>query len=307
VLVPTNLVGVLARRALARGVGARDGIAALDVLTVDRLAERIAAPVLAGSGRRPVTEPVLAAAWRRALAGDPGVFAPVAGHPATVRALAAAHRELREVDDAGQDAVAAGGPIAEDLVRLHRRVVALLRDDWYDVHDLRRTAARSVRPDGTVIVFLPQDLPASGTDLLDKLTDRVTIEGVERDARPGAVLNASDSDDEVRVVVRRIAESLRRTPAHRIAVLYGTTRPYARLLAEHLHAAGIRWNGTGVGPTIERRLARVMRTCSPPRRAGGGGPTCSACWPTRTHGAPAGGSGSPAPRVWSAATTGRCG
>ena len=109
VLVPTNLVGVLVRRALARGFGRRT-IAALDVLTVDRLAERIAAPALVGSGRRPATEPVLAAAWRRALAADPGVFEPVAEHPTTVRALAAAHRELREVDDAGLDAIAARRP-----------------------------------------------------------------------------------------------------------------------------------------------------------------------------------------------------
>src|ERR1019366_5762038 len=70
VLVPANLCGVAARRVLARGVAGRGGVAGLSVLTVDRLAERIAAPALTGAGRRPATNAVLAAAWRRALAED---------------------------------------------------------------------------------------------------------------------------------------------------------------------------------------------------------------------------------------------
>src|SRR5262245_11955453 len=76
VLVPTQLCGVAVRRALAHGVGERAGVAGLSVLTVDRLAERIAAPALVGSGRRPATGPVLAAALRRALSEDAGVFGP---------------------------------------------------------------------------------------------------------------------------------------------------------------------------------------------------------------------------------------
>jgi ATP-dependent helicase/nuclease subunit B len=256
VLVPSNLAGVLVRRALAHGVGSHDGVAGLSVLTLDRLAERIAAPALAGSGRRPVTDPVLAAAWRRVLAGDPGVFGPVAEHRATVRALVTAHRELRDVDDAGLDAVAAGGPIADDLVRLHRRVSSLLRDDWYDVTDLRRTAVAG--DVGVVIHFLPQDVPASGRAFLDTIADLHTIAGIERETPATAVLTASDADDEVRCMVRRVVAALRSTPAHRVAILYGDTRPYARLVADHLGAAGIAWTGRAVRPTIERRLARPL-------------------------------------------------
>src|ERR1700677_4262375 len=77
VLVPTNLCGVIARRVLARGVAGRAGVAGLSVLTVDRLAELIAAPVLTGAGRRSATSPVVAAAWRRALAESAGVFGPL--------------------------------------------------------------------------------------------------------------------------------------------------------------------------------------------------------------------------------------
>jgi hypothetical protein len=265
VIVPSNLAGVLVRRALAAGFGGHHGVAGLTVLTLDRLAERIAAPALAGSGRRPVTRPVLAAAWRRALAGEPGVFRPAADHPSTVRALADAHRELREVDDAGLDAIGTGGAVAADLVRLHRRVIALLSDNWYDTHDLRRVAAQTLTSNavqdeiGAVIVFLPQDLPVSGRELLAGLPDVLTIEGFDRETSATTVLHASDADDEVRCIVRRIAAALHTTPAHRIAVLYGSAQPYARLLDEHLDAAGIRWNGAGVRPTVERRLARLLR------------------------------------------------
>ena len=259
VLVPSNLCGVLVQRALAHGFGARRGVAGLEVLTVDRLADRLAAPVLVGSGRRPSTEPVLAAAWRRALAGEPGAFAPVAGHPSTVRALVAAHRELREVDEAGLDALRAGGPVTADLVRLHRQVTARLQADWYDPVDLRRVAATAGRAEpGTVIQFLPQDLPASAGSLLASIGGLTVIHGIERSGTPTAVLHASDADDEVRCVLRRLTATLRSTPAHRVAVLFGTRRPYARLLAEHLSTAGIRWNGNSVRPTIERTLARLL-------------------------------------------------
>jgi ATP-dependent helicase/nuclease subunit B len=116
ILVPNQNCGVAARRFLAHGVSGRDGVAGLSVLPVDRLAEQLAAPALVGGGRRPATGAVVAATWRRALDEEPGVFAPVATHPATVRALAAAHRELREVDDAAHDAMARfGNPVTADL------------------------------------------------------------------------------------------------------------------------------------------------------------------------------------------------
>ena len=142
VLVPTNLCGVIARRVLARGVAGRAGVAGLSVLTVDRLAELIAAPALTGAGRRPATSPVVAAAWRRPLAEGAGVFEPVAEHPATVQALAAAHRELREVDEVALDAIAGcGESVASDLVRLHRRVTGLLAADWPRTGMTPRTCA----------------------------------------------------------------------------------------------------------------------------------------------------------------------
>jgi ATP-dependent helicase/nuclease subunit B len=294
VLVPANLCGVAARRVLARGVAGRGGVAGLSVLTVDRLAERIAAPALTGAGRRPATNAVLAAAWRRALAEDAGVFAPVAAHPATVQALADRHRELREVDEAALDAIAGSGKlVASDLVRLHRVVAGSLAARWYDPVDLRRTAAGLLRGEprlaceiGAVVLFLPQELPLSATDMLRELADgdmRV-VAGMTGDARADAavlenlrrmgvdedhdlavapamatsIVHASDPDDEVRCVVRLVVGKLAGVPAERVAVLYGSAEPYARLLAEHFGAAGITTNGAAVRPVIERTLPRAL-------------------------------------------------
>jgi ATP-dependent helicase/nuclease subunit B len=171
VIVPANHVGVTARRALASGsLGPvsqdRAGVAAVTFLTVYRLAELLGAPRLAATGRRPVSTPVLAAALRRALRDDAGMFAPVAQHPATEAALVAAFGELSDVSPMALDALAASGPRACDVVDLCRRARGVLRAGWYDEADLTQAAVDAVRADagrtagelGHVIVHLPQDL-----------------------------------------------------------------------------------------------------------------------------------------------------
>jgi RecB family exonuclease len=189
VLVPTQLCGVAVRRILAHGIPGTTGIAGLAVLTTDRLAEQVATPALVGSGKRPAIGSVLAAAWRQALDEDAGVFAPVARHRATVQALVAAHRELREVDRSGLDKIAESGEqISADLIRLHRRVVTMLSDRWYDAAELRDTATRALRDDpgraaelGSPVLFLPQDLSPVAARLvlsLDAASPITTIAGL---------------------------------------------------------------------------------------------------------------------------------
>ncbi|MEX0790493.1 MAG: hypothetical protein WD178_06935, partial [Actinomycetota bacterium] len=83
VLVPSNHVGVAARRLLASGVLGPTctrgrGIVAVNFLTPYRLAELLGAANLAATGRRPVSTPVIAAALRAALTDNPGLFEPVA-------------------------------------------------------------------------------------------------------------------------------------------------------------------------------------------------------------------------------------
>src|SRR5215210_6191703 len=117
VVVPSNHAAVAARRALAARPG---GIANVTFLTLHRLAERLGAASLAATGRRPVSAPVLAGAVRAVLAEEPGVFGPVAEHPATEQALVAAARELAAAPDRALDPVADCSPRAAAVVRIHR-------------------------------------------------------------------------------------------------------------------------------------------------------------------------------------------
>ncbi|GAA3594558.1 PD-(D/E)XK nuclease family protein [Kribbella ginsengisoli] len=285
-LLPNNLAGVTARRFLARTT-----IGALYLATLPRLAEQLSAGALAP--RRPATRPIVAATWRTALSKAPGVFEAVADHPSTIQALAAAHRELRDLSPSALDKVSSASTLGPDLVRLHRHVTDELLPDWYDETELLHAASARCEPGvvaelGALILYLPQELTQAEAGFVSALGDAaadltviVGLTDVRRADRavrrslerigidlptsisknyPVAteVLNASDADDEVRCVVRDVVASLKQTPAHRIAVLYSASTPYARLLHEHLAAAKIEVNGPGTRPVHERAIARTL-------------------------------------------------
>ncbi len=289
-LLPNNLTGIVARRHLAGGLSVgRSGVAGLHLLTLPRLAEQLGAAGLAP--RRPATGPIVAAAWRAALGGGPSVFESVQDHPATIRAIVAAHRELRDLSDVALAAVARSSELTADLVRLHRQVVGLLADGWYDATDLLTAATAEVATRlpavvalGELVLFLPQDLTLGesrfaaalgeaahltilvGTTDVDR-ADRAVLRSLDRMGCPldrvkgkarvaREVVHASDSDDEIRCLVRDVVTTLETTPAHRVAVLYGSAQPYARLLHEHLAAARITVNGAGTRPVLERAIGR---------------------------------------------------
>jgi ATP-dependent helicase/nuclease subunit B len=305
VVVPTNAVGVAARRLLAGGsmgpvCGRGVGLAAVTFLTPGRLAELLAAPVLAGAGRRPVSTPVLAAALRAVLAEDPGVFGPVATHPATEAALVGAYRELRDVSPGALDALAGAGPRAAAVVRLCTAAAGRLAERWYDEHDLMAATADLLRGRrgrataaglGAVVVHLPQRLTRSAAAMLaaagaradvpvlvgatgDARADAEVLASVARLAPPplppvgtGGVVAAgrtrivttSDADDEVRAAVRAVVAAAESgTPLARIAVLHASPVPYARLVSEHLAAAGIPSNGAAVVPLASRVAGRWL-------------------------------------------------
>src|SRR4051812_2263433 len=215
VVIPSNHVGVATRRLLASGVlgsvcalaGAPGaalaigvGLAAVTFLTPYRLAELWGAAPLAGAGRRPVSTPVIAAAVRAALLETPGVFAPVAAHPATEAALVASYRELREVGPAALDAIARTSARAADVVRLHRATRERLAEAWYDEQDLMASAAGNLPAAGLgpVIVYLPQRLTASGAALFRAVaatSDVVVL---------AALTGAPAADEQVMRTVRRL-------------------------------------------------------------------------------------------------------
>ncbi|MFT3853332.1 MAG: PD-(D/E)XK nuclease family protein [Ilumatobacteraceae bacterium] len=262
VVVPSNSAGVAARRWLA----ANGGIAAAQFVTVYRLAELLGAPALVGAGRRPVSTPVVDVAVRHALARAPGLFAPVAHHHATVGTLREVHRELRHVPAAALGRLAAeGSGRTAEVVRLHRAIAAELADGWYDEADLLASALASL-PDRPppVVVHLPNRLRPTEEHLLAALAERTDVRilhaGDTFTCRGTVeVVDTSDADEEVREVVRRIvAAADAGVPLERIAVVWPVADPYARLVTEHLDAAGIAWNGRPGIALHERLAARTV-------------------------------------------------
>ena len=289
VVVPSNYAGVAARRALAR----RGGVAGLTVVTLYRLAELLAGPALARSGRVPVSSPVVSTAVRVALAEEPGLFRPVAEQPSTVEALRRAHRELRDLDPQdrdrlGQDARAAAVLAIDARVtaRLERAVVR--RDGPHGGGD------RSGRSGGGARTA--PGLPAPGRDRprrpaaaspgrawaghgparrhrhgrrppRDRIADRLErpapavadAEPVAR-SRPGfELVVAADEDDEVRAAMRRVLRAAEEgVPLERVAVVHAPGAVYGRLLVEHLEAARLPWNGVTDVPLAERVAGRTL-------------------------------------------------
>ncbi|MGI8425040.1 MAG: PD-(D/E)XK nuclease family protein [Actinomycetota bacterium] len=305
VVVPSNHVGVAVRRLLASGavgpVSSKGvGIVAVNFLTPYRLAELLGAARLAGSGRRPVSTPVIAAALRAALTENPGLFKPVAAHPATEAALVEAYKELRDISSAALDSLAATRERAAEVVRLHKSARSRLEPNWYDEQDLIDSAVEVLRAGegptndlGPVIVYLPQRLSLHSAGLLsaaatklgltviagmtgsNKADSEVALSlsrlGATHDPGdlfdPGRVaslettrfVTASDADDEVRAAVRAVVDAvLAGARLDRIAVLHASAEPYARLIHEHLGAAGIKTNGASVVPLSARVAGRTL-------------------------------------------------
>ncbi len=290
VVVPNNYAAVATRRELAR----RDGVAGTNFLTLYRLAERIGGPAMASVGRRPISAPVVLQAVRAALAESAGVLAPVAGHPATELALAAAQRELAGVTIEALEAVTAESPRAADVVRIAQAATDRLRGNWHDEHDLVVAATDILQTGATtdlgpVILHLPERVPAGAGALLHAVAARgpltvlVGATGVDEADRPVVaaleaaglvvprstgveqprarrVVSATDPDEEVRAAVRLVVAATREGVAlGRIAVFFGAANPYARILGEQLEAAGIAANGSPVRTLGDLLAGRVLR------------------------------------------------
>ena len=177
VVVPSNYAGVAARRALAR----RHGVIGVGFVTLYRLAELLAGPTLARSGRVPVSSPVVATAFRAALADYPGLFGPVADQPSTVEALRRVHRELRDLDDLQRHRLAQSDARAAAVVAIDERVTERLATRWHDETDLMVTAAALVRNGdtavyvGPLVVHLPQQISSSAAWLLQALAEHASV------------------------------------------------------------------------------------------------------------------------------------
>lgn len=291
VVVPSNHIAVATRRNLAARPG---GVSNVNFTTLRTLAEALGTARLADAGYRPVSSAILTAAIRAALHKEPGVFEPVATHPATEQALTAAYRELRQVPEAAADAVAECSLRAFDIVRLcrdaHQRVAA----NWYDevdllvaaTEELQRASHHELAP---VVFHLLPELTTAQAGFLSALASRgpirinvgltgntdadapvlatyaragMTLPALKEIDRPCAtrIISASDPDDEVRAAVRLILEWAQDgIRLGRSAVLYGNAEPYARLIQSHLGSAGIAFTGMPVRSVGDMLLGRTLR------------------------------------------------
>ena len=294
VVVPSNLAGLSARRTLAE----RGGIANVGFVTPFALAERLGRARASAAGLVPITEPVLVAAIRVELRTDPGFFGPVAEHAATESALARRYAELSRARPVTLDRIRRDGSArAQALVGLFERVRARLQG-YVDEDDLVGHALDAVREDapavaalGAVVVHLPQPLPPALHDLIGALArSRPTtwIVGITGDAAADAsvldassrwgvrvsapatqiatgteMISASDVDDEIRAVVRRLLElAAAGVRMDRTAVLMPAVEPYARTVDAALTAAGLAHNGPPIRRLADsiagRTLARLI-------------------------------------------------
>lgn len=192
VVVPTNTAGVMARRALGR----RGGVAAVDVLTLYRVAELLGARFLVDEGRRPVSTPIVDVAVKEVLRRTPGLYADVARHPSTVVALRNLYREVRL---AGRGAMTALGRTARggEPARVLFDVTRALARDWYDEGDLMERAAAHARRDRPprftrVVVHSPERVRPLELELLRALGEigdvRLLVARTTDDHADGLVL-----------------------------------------------------------------------------------------------------------------------
>ena len=161
---------------------------------------------------------------------------------------------------AGDAAVAALGTV---MVHLIQPLAPALRDLIAAVTESRPT---------TVIVGLTGDADADAGVLAEcdrlgvDLTQVTDIDGEAGSGPPTGteIITASDVDEEVRAVIRRVLQLAETgVPFDRMAVLSPTVEPYSRVVDAQLSAAGIAHNGPAVRSLVDtmagRMLDRVLR------------------------------------------------
>lgn len=292
VIVPSNQAGLSARRLLGGGALGSAGLANIAFVTPLRLAERLGSSEL--GERRPLTNPVLAAAARGVLAADPGILREVADHQATQAALVNLYAELSRALPATLVGIAGASRRGAEIVRLFEAVRARL-SGHHDEDDLAAAAVRRLERDpaagrslGTVVWHLPERLSPAMQDLVRAVlasapsaavvgltgatdADAATLAccaatGVEvlpsapaEASHPQRVVSVSDPDEEARTVVREVmALASEGTDLDRIAVFFPVPDPYARTLLEQLDAAGIPHNGPGTTRLADSVVGRTL-------------------------------------------------
>ncbi|HMD44703.1 MAG TPA: PD-(D/E)XK nuclease family protein [Acidimicrobiales bacterium] len=301
VVVPKMTVGLAVRRLLASGdlgpdENGRVGVVNVRFVTLTRLADELGSAALARTGLAPAPAAVVRAAVRASLAESPGeLFGPVRSHPATARALAAAVRDLRGLDEGALAAIASQSRRAHEVVRLVRATAGRLAG-FYDERELLVAAAEVVSGDGAtlatlgrLVVHLPMRLAPEGERLVAALVRRcpaALVVGLTGDAptdldaadlgrrlaggEPTArwvgpppsgteAVSAPSADAEVLGALRSVMDRAAAGVAlERMAVVHSGNAPYPRLIRDTLEQAGIPYNGLAVRPLSAAVAGRTL-------------------------------------------------
>ena len=300
VITPSNYAGLSLRREL----GHQGPVVNVRFLVLARLSELLGAPRLAAN-QRPLTPLRRSEAIRAALVGHRGVFAAVAGHPATESALDATFQDLRLASPVALDRVSQASQRGADAVALFRRF-RRLSAGTFDLDDLAVAAAQAVTDTsaalsdlGRMVFFLPRTLgpgeqalvrallerdhadliggltydaqaDASHADLFASVGARAPAEVYEGAVTTGThVIRTMDQEEEVRSVIRFILGAAENgTPLHRTAVLFPPSSDYPSLLREQFASANIPVNGPPIGGLADSLPGRVLTRLLRLRAAG---------------------------------------
>jgi RecB family exonuclease len=169
VIVPSPLVGLHLRRRLAES-GENAGLLNVKFLSLHRLAEFVAAPLLAD--RQPVTPLVEREALRLAMARTSGRFQRLAGQSGTASALLRTLRDLKDVPDLDPKQLAETDPDLAELFQAYEDT----KRGFYDRTDRLLAAARADLPNeieqaglGELVFFLPRPWTAAESQLVEAL------------------------------------------------------------------------------------------------------------------------------------------
>ena len=278
-VVDTPLSGTMMRRQIVASGALGAGVANLTLLTVSDLVAELADAVGLQSARH-VPEVVREAVVSAVLADDPGPFFSSRDHPSTALRLGDALAELRwcPLSDGSIERTRLVAPTAtsSDVLAFIRRVRSAMEtltgartdvaeiDDIItglggdvDTHRLRRLGA---------LVVVAQEIPAPVVRLLDAAAIHMAVHAIgltpTSDPTPLDVFDCPDPGTEANLAVRQAVVGLvDGVRPEQVAILYGTHRPYAALLAAELDAAGVTWHGstaTTLGATALARVADVL-------------------------------------------------
>ncbi|MGH9032643.1 MAG: hypothetical protein ACRDZV_11000, partial [Acidimicrobiia bacterium] len=197
VVPPSAFAGLALRRALARR-RPRGGLVNVRFLPLARLAELLGTPALAAVP--PLAAPLRAEAVRAVVTDEPGAFAGVAGHPATIRSLESTFRDLRRAPPASVAALAGRPEPAASVARLYNAFRARTAG-FADEEDVAGAAAEAVIGGapalaelGHVVVYLPARLSPAEWSFLVALAERgslTVVLGRSGDADADATVDGS--------------------------------------------------------------------------------------------------------------------